>query len=440
MSEVEQQDHPRTLVRAIGKWGLTALALNAVIGSGIFGLPAPLAGLLGAASPLAVLAVGLAMTVIVACLSEVASYFTAAGGPYLYARVAFGRLTGIQMGWMFWLFRLAASAANANLFALYLGVFWPQAKNPLPRFFILTALIWGLAAINFRGVQGGARTSSVFAIAKLLPLFGICVVGVLFLLMHPRGVPTLPHVSTPNLSTWLKAGLLLAFSYGGFESALAPTGEARNPRRDSAFAIFAALGVCIVLYTLLQWVAVGTVADLAHSQRPLADAARFLLGPLGATVIAIGALVSTFGNVSGNALVVPRITFALAEQGDFPKLFASIHPRFRTPYVSILAFALLNWALALGGNFTWNVALSAVARLFVYGAGCAALPVLRRKMPGEALFRMPGGPWLAGLGVIICGVLLTQIDHAGSLILLATIAVATLNWLLVRKRPAPTIL
>ncbi len=440
MPEVQTSAQPKTLVRAIGKWGLTALALNTVIGSGIFGLPSPLAGLLGAASPLAVLAVGLAMTVIVACLSEVASYFTAAGGPYLYARVAFGRLTGIQMGWMFWLFRLAASAANANLFALYLGVFWPQAKDPLPRFLILTALIWGLAAINFCGVQGGARTSSVFAAAKLLPLFGICVAGSIFLLAHPPAAQALSSGSTPNLSTWLKAGLLLAFAYGGFESALAPTGEVRNPRRDSAFALFAALGTCVVLYTLLQWVAVGTVPDLAHSSRPLADAARTVLGPVGATVIAIGALISTFGNVSGNALVVPRITFALAEQGDFPKLFAAIHPRFRTPYFSILAFALLNWALALGGNFTWNVALSAVARLFVYAASCAALPVLRKKMPGGALFRMPGGPWLAGIGVIICGVLLTQIDHTGSLILLATIAVAALNWLLVRKRPSPTVL
>ena len=438
-------ENTKTLVRAIGKWGLAGLALNSIIGSGIFGLPSPLGALLGTVSPVAVLLVGLAMGVIVACMAEVASYFTAAGGPYLYARVAFGRFTGIQMGWMFWLFRLAAAAANANLFALYLGVFWPQSQNPLPRFFILTALIWGLAAINFRGVQGGARTSSVFAISKLVPLFGICVVGVIFLLVHPHGVPVasnalLPQAHTTNFSTCLKAGLLLAFSYGGFESALAPTGEARNPRRDSAFALFAAMGVCIVLYSLLQWVAVGTVPDLGHSQRPLADAARTMLGPVGATIIAIGALVSTFGNVSGAALVVPRITFALAEQGDFPKFFAAIHPRFRTPYVSILAFAFLTWVLALGGNFTWNVVLSAVARLFVYGSACAALPVLRKKMPGEALFRIPGGPILSVLGVIICCVLLTQIDHAGLRILVATIAVAALNWAIVRERSAPTVL
>jgi amino acid transporter len=303
---------------------------------------------------------------------------------------------------------------------------------------ILTFLIWGLAAINYCGVRGGVRTSSMFAAAKLLPLLGVAIAGGVFLLVHPQNaVPAVAQASIP-LGSWLKAGLLLAFAYGGFDSALAPSGEAKDPRRDSAFALFTALGLCILLYTLLQWVAMGTVTDLAHSPRPLADSARYVLGPIGAAVIAVGALISTLGNVTGNVLVVPRITFALAEQGDFPSWFAAVHPRFRTPYVSILAFAFLTWAFALAGSFTWNVALSAVARLFVYGSACAALPVLRKKFPGGALFRMPGGIWLTGLGVIFCFVLLTQIDHTGSLIVLATIVVAALNWFLVRKRPAPT--
>lgn len=442
MPEVNNPAQPRTLVRAIGKWTLTALSINAILGSGIFGLPSPLAGLLGHASPWAVLIVGAAMAVIVACLSEVASYFTAAGGPYLYARVAFGRFTGIQMGWMFWLTRLTAPAANANLFVIYLGEFCPQAKNAFPRFVILTVLLWGLAAINFRGVRQGARTSSIFAAAKLVPLIAICVVGSIYLVFHshPTTVASGIPPSDPTLGSWLKASLLLAFAYGGFESALAPTGEAKNPRRDSAFALFVSLGACIALYAVLQWVTVGTVPDLAHSQRPLADSARSMLGPIGAAVMAIAALVSTFGNLSANALVVPRITFALAEQGDFPAFFAAIHPKFRTPYVSIMAFGFLTWIFALIGSFTWNVALSAVARLFFYAAACAALPVLRNKIPGGALFRLPGGPWLAGLGVIICGVLLTQIDRTGLRILEATIVIAALNWLIVRKRPAPTVL
>ena len=136
-------------------------------------------------------------------------------------------------------------------------------------------------------------------------------------------------------------------------------------------------------------------------------------------------------------LGVPRITFALAENGDFPSIFAAIHPRFRTPYFSILAFAVLSWLLSLLGSFTWNATLSAVARLLYYALVCAALPVFRRKQPAAAMFRLPGGTYFAGLGVGICAVLITGVNLSGSLILFATALVALLNWLLVRKRTSP---
>ena len=147
--------------------------------------------------------------------------------------------------------------------------------------------------------------------------------------------------------------------------------------------------------------------DPAHSERPLADVARLALGPGGAAFVSIGALVSVYGYLSANILGVPRITFALAENGDFPAIFSAIHPRFRTPYVSILAFALLSWLLALLGTFTWNATLSAVARLLYYGLVCAALPVFRRKQPGAALFRLPGGTSFGVLGAGICLALIT---------------------------------
>ena len=157
------------------------------------------------------------------------------------------------------------------------------------------------------------------------------------------------------------------------------------------------------------------------------------MGHGGAAMIAIGALVSVYGYLSANMLAVPRITFALAEQGDFPHVFASVHAKFRTPYFSILIFALLTWLLALFGSFSWNVTLSAVARLAYYGLVCAALPVLRRKQPEAAWFRLPGGPAFAVVGVLICLVLVTRVDLTKSLILIATVAAALLNWLLVRR-------
>jgi APA family basic amino acid/polyamine antiporter len=423
---------PSGLVRAIGRWSLAALVINSIIGSGIFGLPSDVARLIGRASPWAVLLAGVAAGVIMACCAEVASQFTQAGGPYLYVRAAFGRLLGIEMGWMLWLVRLAAPAATADLFVIYCGEFWPQAKDPIPRFLILAFLYGILTLINYRGVRASTQVSNVFTVAKLVPLFLVAIAGAFYLMAGHKAAPALPGGA--GTGAWLKASLLLVFAYGGFETALTPLSEAKNPRRDAAFALFTALILCTLLYSVIQWVVVGILPDPGHSERPLADVARLVFGNGGAAFVSVGALVSVVGYLSANMLGVPRITFALAENGDFPSIFAAIHPRFRTPYVSILAFALLSWLLSLAGSFTWNATLSAVARLLYYGLVCAALPVLRRKQPGAAMFRLPGGIWFAVLGAGICAVLITGVNLSGSLILLATAAVALLNWLLVRER------
>jgi basic amino acid/polyamine antiporter, APA family len=424
---------PQTsLVRAIGRWSLVALMVNSIIGSGIFGLPSSVTGLVGRASPWAVLIAGLAVGVIMACYAEVASQFSEAGGPYLYARAAFGRLLGIETGWLLWLARLTAPAANANLFAVYLGEFWPHAKDPVPRFAILTLLIGILVIVNLLGVRAATHVSNVFTVAKLLPLVGIAIGGLIYL-SAGHGLPAAP-VSPSSNDAWLKAVLLLVFAYGGFESALTPMGEVKNPRRDAAFALLSALALCTLLYTTIQWAVVGILPDPTHSARPLADTARTIFGGTGARIVAIGALISMYGYLSANLLAVPRITFALAEGGDFPRFFAAVHSRFRTPYVSILIFGLLTWALALAANFEWNVTLSAVARLFYYGLICAALPVLRKKNPNAGGFRLPGGPYLAVIGVVCCVVLGTRVDHVGSYILGTVVLIGSLNWLIVRKR------
>jgi amino acid transporter len=434
--ELPSANAPRhELVRAIGRWSLVALVVNSIIGSGVFGLPSTVAALIGNYSPYAVLAAGAGMSVILGCFAEVASRFQQAGGPYLYARVAFGRLMGIQTAWMLWLGQVAAPAANANLFVIYLGEFFPHAKDPLPRALILTALVGLLAFINIRGVRAGTQVSNLFTGAKLVPLFAVIVLG-MFAFHNQHWSGATPSIGSASSGEWLKAMLLLVFAYGGFETALAPMSEAKNPRRDAPFALFTALLVCTVIYALVQWVVVGVLPDAMHSQRPLADVARLAVGPVGAALVAIGALISFYGYLSAKILAMPRVLFALAEQGDFPKTFAAVHPRFHTPYISILVFAALVWGFALVGEFKWNVTLSAVARLLYYGVGCAALPVLRRKQPegANAMFRLPAGNSFAVLGVILCAVLVTRVDFGQSLILVGTIALAFVNWTVVSRR------
>ena len=424
---------PRTsqpqLVRAIGRWSMVALAVNSILGSGIFGLPSVVAGLVGQASPAAVLIAGAGMAVIVACYAEAASQFTETGGTYLYVRHTFGRLAGLQVGWLMLLSRLTACAAGVNLLVVYLGEFWPAASQPLPRLAVITVFLATLAAVNYRGVGAGTLVSNTTVVAKLLALGLVCVAGVVYLAVHPR-IALLPVVA--NADGWLKAMLLLLFAYGGYEAALNPMGEARDPRRDAAFALFTALLILIALYALMQFIMVGVLPDVAHSARPLADAARVLMGPAGAALISVGALISVYGYISANMLTGPRGTFALAERGDFPAWFAAIHHRFRTPHRSIALFALLLWGFSQFASFSWNVTLSAVSRLLFYAAVCAAVPVLRRAQPAAAAFRLPGGVILPVMGVMICAVLLTRVDFSKSLILLATIGAACANWVVVR--------
>ena len=415
---------PPQLVRVIGRWSMVALAVNCIVGSGIFGLPSLVAGHVGRSSPLAVLVGGLAMGVIIACYAEVASQFTETGGHYIYVRRAFGRLAGLQVGWLNLLSRLTACAASVNLLVISLGEFWPAAGAPVPRLVIISLLVGTLAVANYRGVASGTLVSNVSVVAKFLPLTLVCVVGLLYLALHGRTAPALP---AGDLQGWLGAMLLLFFAYGGYETALNAMGEAKDPRRDAPFALFVALIVVTFFYTALQLIVVDVLPAAAHSQRPLADAARVMMGQGGAALISIGALISVYGYLSANLLGVPRGVFALAERGDFPRSFAAIHPRFRTPYLSILAIALF-------GSCAWNVTLSAVARLFYYAAVCAAVPVLRRRQPGAATFRLPGGALLPALGVLICLVLLSRVDFSKSVILLTVIAAATVNWLLVRGR------
>jgi len=433
VSQIAQGSTSREgLVRAIGRWSLAALTINCIIGSGIFGLPSVLAALLGRSSVLAVILAAAAMGVIMACFAEVSSRFVETGGPYLYAREAFGQFMGIQVGWLVWFVRLTAGAANANLFVTYLGEFWPRATQPVPKLAILTGLMGVLAAINFRGVRAGTGISNAFTAAKLGALGLVCAAGAVYLIAAHRIIPqsAASHGSAP----WMQAMVLLIFAYGGFEAALVSAGEAKDPKRDMPFGLLAALITCAVIYALIQWVVVGVLPDPGHSERPLADVARIVLGHSGAGAIAVGALFSICGYLSGNVLATPRITFALAERGDFPAAFGWVHARFRTPYFSIFVFALLVWLFALFGSFAGNATLSAGSRLFYYGVVCAALPALRRKEKTRAVFQLPGGIAMAVLGVLICAGLLTRIEYHKSLILVAAVAVALVNWLVVRRR------
>ncbi len=398
---------PRFL-RAVGLFGLIAIAVNGVIGSAIFVLPATVASLLGPASPVAYIVAAFLIALIVLCFAEAGSMFEQTGGPYLYAREAFGNFVGLEVGWMFLLSRLAAASAIANAFILYLGYFWPVMASGIGRAIALTVLLWGLGLLNLVGVRYGAWAVNLLTIVKLVPLLLFVAVGLFFVDSSRYQI-----LALPDLTSLRQASLALIFAFGGFENASVPTEEVKNPARNLPIALIVSIALTALLYIAIQIVALGTLPGLANDATPLASAARMFLGPAGAAIITVAAVLSTTGSNSALALVGPRILYALAEGGQLPRALARVHPRYHTPHIAVIVFALAAWVIALYGSFAQLVTVSAIARLLFSATTCLAVPVLRRKMPNATrTFRVPGGVVIPALAAVISIWLLTGMNKA----------------------------
>lgn len=392
------------LLRAVSRWQLVGLAINDVVGSGIYLLPAAVAALLGAASVWAVMLAGLAVALLVLCFAEASSHFDQPGGAYLYTREAFGRFVGFEVGWMTWLSRTAGIASLANGLVQADADFWPAAGTGWIRIAILSGVILLLAWINIRGVKAGARTAVALVIAKMLPLIFFIVVGAWFIDGSRLALTTMPRSGAMG-----RAALLLLFAYGGFENTPAAAGEYRNPRRDVPFALIFMILTVTLVYAAVQVVALGALPDLAQSTSPLADAAGRFAGRWGAWLLTAGATLSILGIMSNSTLSGPRYLFALARDGYGPSWIARVHSRYQTPALAIVLQTAFVLPFALTGSFVQLATLSVIARLAAYIGTASAVPILRRRMADRAsTVRLPFGPTIPIAALALAIVLLSS--------------------------------
>ncbi|HEU4774505.1 MAG TPA: APC family permease [Lysobacter sp.] len=402
------------LVRAVGRWQLVGLSINDVIGSGIYLLPAAAAVLLGPASLWAIVLAGVAVSLLVLCYAQAASYFDQPGGGYLYAREAFGPFIGFEVGWMLSLTRVASAAALSNGLAEAVTHFWPAAATGFTRIAIVVGSLVALTWINVVGVRAAARTGVGLAIAKLVPLAMFIAVGAFFVdparAMPPIRLDELGAIPLGDLG---QAALLLLFAYAGFENLPAAAGEYRNPRRDIPFALVTMIVVVTAIYAAVQWVALGTLPGLAQSTTPLADAAARFGGPTLALILTVGATVSILGTNSNTIMLGPRYLHALAVDGYGPRSLAAIHPRFHTPAVAIIVLGAISLALALTGSFVQLALLSMVARLSTYiGTSMSVLVLRKRYGDRPQALRLPGGPVIPVVATLISLALLASASRA----------------------------
>jgi amino acid transporter len=419
-----------TLIRAIGRWGLTAAITNGVIGSGIFGLPSALAALTGAASPIAIAIAGASVFVIVLCFAEVGSRFDDAGGPYLYTREAFGSAVGFQVGWLHIWTRLLSAAAVVNVFASYLAVLFPWVATSTGRTIAITTAVAVVTWINVAGVRQASWTVNAFTVAKLLPLAVLVGAGIFQI---DRGVLATQSVAVPR---WTDAVLLLVFGLGGFESGVVASSETRDPKRDTAFALISAMTAVTVIYVLVQITVIGVLPNTARSAAPIGAALGRLLGPAGVTLGTLAVLLSVYGWLTGFALMSPRIIFAMAERGELPRFMAHVNGRGRVPDAAIIVNSAIALGLGLAGEFGQLATFAAIAKLGIYGATCGALIVLRRKRGLPDGYRAPGGPVLAAAGIGFCAWLLTTRSLSEAWFMPVMIAAgAAVSWAMRRKTP-----
>lgn len=387
---------------------MTAIVINTIIGAGIFGLPAKVFAAIGSYSLIAFVLCAVIIGLVVFCYAEVASRFSATGGPYLYAKEAFGSAVGFEVGWLYWIVRVATFAANCNLLVTYLGVFIPGANEGWMRILLVSIVVSIIAAVNLIGVRESATMTNIFTVGKLLPLIIFVAIGAFFV-----APANFSFDLVPEYGAFSTAVLLLIYAFVGFEASVVIAGETKDPGRTIPFGLIAGICVVTVLYIAIQIVAIGTLPTLASSERPLADSAASFLGPFGAAFITVGVLISIFGNLNVGVLSSTRLLFAMAEQRDLPAVLDRTHAKFKTPYVSILLTSVVILVLTIQSSFLTAVAIATITRLLVYATTCLALPIFRgRKDMPRAPFAVPFGVAAAVLSIALIVWLLTNVDFA----------------------------
>jgi amino acid transporter len=419
------------LLRTLGVRQMATNAINGIVGSGIWVLPAAVAAILGPAAIIAYLVCAVAVGLVAMCFAESGSRVSLTGGTYAYVETAFGPYVGVLAGATLFVSQVVATAAVATIFVGSLGALVPALAGPAGRGALLILLYAGLASVNIRGVRAGARLINVVTVAKIAPLVILIVVGAF--LIKPTNLAW-SHI--PSIGEIGAASLALFFAFTGLEGILTPSGEVRHPARTIPRAILLGVTITTALYIGVQLVSQGILgpALAINTTAPVAAVAQSAMGAGGRLLVLIAASVSTFGYMTGDMLATPRVLFAFSRDRLLPPQVGAVN-RFHAPYVAIAIYSVVCCSLALTGTFRALEILASVSSLVIYLSCTLATMELRRRnvQTDGPPFRIPGGPTVPILASVVVLWLLSNAGHAELwAIAWVLVAASILYWL--RKR------
>jgi basic amino acid/polyamine antiporter, APA family len=418
------------LKRGIRRWELVLLFINSVIGAGIFGLPSKIFALSGTYSLLAFGVCAAVIMTFILCFAEVSSQFDKTGGPYVYATTAFGKLPGFITGWLLILQRIFIYATLVNLLVVYLSYFLPLFSDPVARIGCIIFITLLLSFINHLGLKNATVTSNILTVAKLLPLTVFILAGIFFI--KPELLTSKNELGS---SSFTSSVLLLVFAFGGFESILINSGEIDKPQKNLPFALIVSAIVITVYYCLIQLVCIGNLPGLATSEKPLAEAAQQFMGPAGALLIAAGALISITGTLNVLLLSGSRMPFAMSIEKQFPSAFSYVHPRYRTPSLSLGVMSVAIIIVSVLWTFLTALAIASIIRILIYLVVCFALIRLRKqKRQSNNYFKIKFGYGFATAGICFSAWLLSATKRTEVVAVVVAISIGILIWVAGRKQ------
>jgi len=377
----------KNLARVLGLWDIVSLVIGGVIGSGIFLVPKDIAAAVG--GPLLILAVwvvgGLLSFFGALSFGELGAAMPEAGGVYVYLREAYGSAVAFLFGWT--LFLVIDSGAIATLTVAFSSRYLPHffAVSPMMQKVISVVFILFLMSVNYLGVRHGANLQNILTIIKFAGLIGICAAIFIFAKGNTANFVTSPaSASSKNLLSAFGIALVASlWAYKGWEAATYSAGETKNPQKNIPLGILIGSAACIVLYIIAQlaYLYVLPASEIAKSDRIAAEAMNIAVGGIGASIISFIILFSIMGATNQNFVCSPRVYYAMAKDGLFFSKLASIHPKFLTPHVSIIAIGLWSIVLSLSGTFEQLFTYVVFGQWIFFGLTVAAVIILRRKRP-----------------------------------------------------------
>ena len=358
--------------RTVGFGGGSLFQINGMIGSGIFALPAVLVAAVGSFAPMMIVMGLILILPIGFVFAWLATRFDGTGGPVLYGQAAFGNFIGFQAGWGRYGSGLTALAANTHVMVSYFAALFPVLEGPVigPIAVVMTILV--MTVINLVGMRSSVNALGVLTVLKLAPL-GILVLAAAF------GSYSAPRVTLPEFSQVETIILLTFYAFIGFESATIPAGEMKSPRRELPRVLISVLIGVTLVYVLVIWAYLAIATEPTGNDNALAGAAEIALGQIGTVMIVLAAGFSIMANNFGSLIIMPRMSYGMAEQGMLPSWFRRVSPRFLTPSNAIVFYGAIAALFSLTGGFAALAAASTLTRLLTYVITACALPVLEQR-------------------------------------------------------------